>query len=68
MVEMADYIVTMGCGDACPILPGRRYLDWEVTDPVGLTIDGVRQVRDHVLELVAGLVAEIDSARSHGLS
>lgn len=67
MVEMADYIVTLGCGDACPILPGRRYLDWDVTDPVGLTIDGVRRVRDHVLELVTGLVAEIDSARSHGL-
>jgi protein-tyrosine-phosphatase len=59
MAGAADVIVTMGCGDVCPVLPGRRYEDWELTDPAGQPIEVVRQVRDvietHVRELLAGL-------------
>lgn len=55
----ADVIVTMGCGDACPVLPGKRYEDWELTDPAGQPIDVVHRVRDeieaHVRELIAQL-------------
>ncbi|HKB20264.1 MAG TPA: arsenate reductase ArsC [Gaiellaceae bacterium] len=55
-VEWADLVVTMGCGDACPVLPGKRYLDWNLQDPAGMPIDVVRQIRDRI----AGLVAELD--------
>jgi arsenate reductase len=56
-VEWADLVVTMGCGDACPVLPGKRYLDWNLQDPAGMPIEVVRQIRDRV----AGLVAELPS-------
>jgi arsenate reductase len=55
-VEWADLVVTMGCGDACPVLPGKRYLDWNLQDPAGMPIEVVRQIRDRI----AGLVAELD--------
>jgi len=55
-VEWADLVVTMGCGDACPVLPGKRYLDWNLQDPAGMPIEVVRQIRDRI----AGLVADID--------
>jgi arsenate reductase len=54
-VEWADLVVTMGCGDACPVLPGKRYLDWDLQDPIGMPIEAVRQIRDRI----AGLVAEL---------
>jgi arsenate reductase len=58
----ADVIVTMGCGDACPIFPGKRYLDWELTDPAGKNIEEVRLIVDaidgHVRELLAELLGE----------
>src|SRR5437867_11761290 len=54
--EWADLVVTMGCGDACPVLPGKRYLDWNLQDPIGMPIEVVRQIRDRI----AGLVAELD--------
>jgi arsenate reductase (thioredoxin) len=54
-VEWADLVVTMGCGDACPVLPGKRYLDWNLQDPAGMPIEVVRQIRDRI----AGLVAEL---------
>ena len=54
-VEWADLVVTMGCGDACPVLPGKRYLDWKVLDPMGLRIEIVREIRDEI----AGLVDEL---------
>ena len=54
-VEWADLVVTMGCGDACPVLPGKRYLDWHLQDPIGMPIEVVRQIRDRI----AGLVAEL---------
>lgn len=46
--EWADVVVTMGCGDACPVIPGKRYLDWQLDDPHGLGLDGVRAVRDEI--------------------
>jgi arsenate reductase (thioredoxin) len=54
-VEWADLVVTMGCGDACPVLPGKRYLDWNIQDPIGMPIEVVRQIRDRI----AGLVREL---------
>ena len=57
-VEWADLVVTMGCGDACPVLPGKRYLDWNLQDPAGMPIEGVRQIRDRI----AGLVEELPSS------
>jgi len=54
-VEWADIVVTMGCGDACPVLPGKQYIDWNLQDPAGMPIEVVRQIRDRI----AGLVDEL---------
>jgi arsenate reductase len=54
-VEWADVIVTMGCGDVCPVFPGRQYLDWDLPDPVGMDLDGVRVLRDEIRQRVATL-------------
>ncbi|HYZ12221.1 MAG TPA: arsenate reductase ArsC [Actinomycetota bacterium] len=59
VVRAADVIVTMGCGDSCPIFPGKRYLDWEVGDPAGLPLEQVRPIRDEIGERVRGLVEEL---------
>jgi arsenate reductase len=56
-VEWAELVVTMGCGDACPVLPGKRYLDWNLSDPAGMPIEEVRPVRDEVERRVAELGA-----------
>lgn len=61
VVRASDYVITMGCGDACPIYPGRRYLDWDLPDPAGLSLDGVRDVRDDIDRRVRALLSEIDS-------
>jgi arsenate reductase len=53
--EWADIVVTMGCGDACPVLPGKRYLDWELEDPAGMPVEEVRAVRDEIARLVDSL-------------
>ena len=58
--ERADVVVTMGCGDECPYIPGKRYIDWELTDPKGLELDDVRIIRDEIAERVTKLVAELD--------
>jgi arsenate reductase (thioredoxin) len=58
-VEGADVVVTMGCGDACPIFPGKRYLDWDLPDPDGLTPDDVRPIRDDIDRRVRSLAAEL---------
>jgi protein-tyrosine-phosphatase len=58
----ADVIVTMGCGDACPVYPGRRYLDWELDDPSNRTLDEVRQIRDEIEQRVVDLLAELSTA------
>jgi arsenate reductase (thioredoxin) len=55
--EWADVVVTMGCGDACPILPGKRYVDWALDDPAGRPLDEVRRIRDEIAERVADLTA-----------
>ena len=58
-LRAADVIVTMGCGDECPFYPGRRYLDWELTDPAGLPIEQVRPIRDEIEGRVRLLLAEL---------
>ncbi len=55
----ADVIVTMGCGDTCPVLPGKRYLDWDLTDPAGKSIDDVRPIVDEIDRRVQALLAEL---------
>jgi arsenate reductase len=59
--EWADVIVTMGCGDACPYIPGRRYIDWELDDPHGLPSEEVRRIRDEIAERTRSLAAELDA-------
>jgi protein-tyrosine-phosphatase len=58
-VEAADVVITMGCGDACPIFPGKRYLDWQLTDPAGKGVDQVRPIRDEIDARVRALLAEL---------
>lgn len=58
-VRQADVVITMGCGDACPIFPGKQYRDWELTDPAGLGIDDVRPIRDDIDTRVRALVTEL---------
>ena len=58
-VEAADVVVTMGCGDACPVIPGKRYLDWDLPDPSGLTPAEVRPIRDEIDRRVRALLAEL---------
>jgi arsenate reductase len=58
--EWADVVVTMGCGDACPYIPGKRYVDWDLTDPKGLPLDEVRTIRDDIRGRIERLVAELD--------
>ncbi len=62
VVGAADVIVSMGCGDACPVLPGKRYEDWELTDPAGQPIEVVRAVRDDIEARVRNLIAELGGA------
>jgi arsenate reductase len=58
-VETADVVITMGCGDACPVYPGKRYLDWNLVDPAGLVVGEVRGIRDAIDQLVRDLVGEL---------
>jgi arsenate reductase (thioredoxin) len=58
-VRTADIVITMGCGDACPVYPGRRYLDWALPDPAGLDLAAVRPIRDQIAGLVTGLLDEL---------
>jgi arsenate reductase len=60
LAHWADVVVTMGCGDQCPFIPGKRYLDWELTDPHGRGLDEVRAIRDEIDVRVRALVAELD--------
>jgi arsenate reductase len=61
IVRAADVVITMGCGDACPIFPGKRYEDWELDDPAGLDLDAVRPIRDEIQQRVEQLVASVVS-------
>jgi protein-tyrosine-phosphatase len=58
--EWADVVVTMGCGDECPVIPGKRYLDWELQDPKGRPIEEVRRTRDEISRRVEALAADLD--------
>lgn len=58
-LEQADVVVTMGCGDTCPVLPGKRYVDWPLDDPAGQGVDAVRPIRDEIAGRVRGLMAEL---------
>jgi arsenate reductase len=58
-VEASDVVITMGCGDACPVFPGKRYLDWELTDPAGKGVEDVRPIRDDIHARVRALLAEL---------
>jgi len=60
-VQAADIVITMGCGDACPVYPGQRYLDWDLPDPAGLTVEQVRPIRDEISARVRKLISELGS-------
>jgi arsenate reductase (thioredoxin) len=61
MAEWADVVVTMGCGDECPYIPGKRYIDWDLPDPKGLPIEEVRAIRDDIATRVRELASELDT-------
>ena|SRR5437899_4426004 len=58
-VREADVVVTMGCGDTCPVFPGKRYEDWELTDPSGLSVDEIRPIRDQIERRVLALLKDL---------
>ena len=58
-VQASDVVITMGCGDACPIFPGKRYLDWDLEDPAGQGVEAVRPIRDEIMARVQALLAEL---------
>ncbi|MER7198521.1 phosphotyrosine protein phosphatase [Streptomyces sp. CB01635] len=60
-VQASDYVITMGCGDACPIFPGKKYLDWALDDPAGKGVDSVRPIRDEIKTCIEALITEIDA-------
>ncbi|MFJ8022489.1 arsenate reductase ArsC [Streptomyces sp. NPDC096311] len=62
-VQASDYVITMGCGDACPVFPGKTYLDWALEDPAGKGVESVRPIRDQIKARVENLISEIDAAR-----
>lgn len=62
IIRAADVVITMGCGDACPVYPGKRYLDWELDDPSGKSVDDVRPIRDEIERRVRGLMEELGVA------
>jgi len=60
LAQQADIVITMGCGDQCPYIPGKRYIDWDLPDPKGCPIDEVRATRDEIANRVTALLAELD--------
>ena len=60
LAQRADVVVTMGCGDTCPFIPGKRYIDWDLPDPKGQDLDSVRATRDEISQRVAVLIEELD--------
>ncbi|MCX4578495.1 arsenate reductase ArsC [Streptomyces sp. NBC_01571] len=60
-VQASDYVITMGCGDACPVFPGKKYLDWDLEDPAGKGVGAVRPIRDEIRTRIEALIAEIDA-------
>ncbi|NBX13166.1 MAG: arsenate reductase ArsC [Acidimicrobiia bacterium] len=63
-VKIADVVITMGCGDACPIFPGKRYEDWKLDDPAGLGVESVRPIRDEIRRRVEALIDDLADRRS----
>jgi arsenate reductase len=63
LAERADVVVTMGCGDACPSIPGKRYIDWQLPDPKGRPIEDVRRLRDDIERRVTTLALELDESK-----
>lgn len=64
LAEQADIVVTMGCGDECPFIPGKRYVDWELPDPAGQPLAAVRATRDQIADRVNGLLAELEPSEA----
>ena len=64
-VRESDVCITMGCGDTCPVFPGKRYLDWQLDDPAGQGVAAVRPIRDEIERRVRGLLAELDVPAQH---
>ena len=64
-VQASDVVITMGCGDACPIFPGKRYLDWDLEDPAGQGVEAVRPIRDEIKARIQALLAELLPDQSH---
>ncbi|AWT44770.1 MULTISPECIES: arsenate reductase ArsC [Streptomyces] len=62
-VQASDYVITMGCGDTCPVFPGKKYLDWALEDPAGKGVEAVRPIRDEIRGRVEALISEIDAGR-----
>jgi arsenate reductase len=63
-VQASDVVITMGCGDACPIFPGKRYLDWDLEDPAGQGVEAVRPIRDEIKARIQALLKELPSDQS----
>ena len=63
-VQASDVCITMGCGDACPVYPGKRYLDWDLPDPAGLDLPAIRPIRDDISQRVLALLRELDGPAS----
>jgi len=61
-IQASDVVITMGCGDACPFFPGKRYLDWKLDDPAGEGLDAVRTIRREIRQRIEGLIAELQSS------
>jgi arsenate reductase len=68
MIESVDVVVTMGCGDTCPVFPGTRYVDWEIEDPAGKSLDEVRPIRDELERRVRDLITELGVNPAENLS
>ncbi|MDQ1018079.1 arsenate reductase ArsC [Streptomyces afghaniensis] len=62
-VQASDYVITMGCGDTCPVFPGKKYLDWPLEDPAGKGVEAVRPIRDEIRTRIEALISEIDAER-----
>ena len=64
LAERADVVVTMGCGDSCPYIPGKHYMDWDLPDPQGQPVEAVRQIRENITRRIDGLISELDAHES----
>jgi protein-tyrosine-phosphatase len=65
-VQAADVVITMGCGDACPVYPGKRYLDWDLPDPAGLDLEAIRPIRDDIRRRIRDLLTDLDQIAAAG--